>query len=55
MQIHVDCAGAVFSAGQVGNIESVPGLKSLHPEANMSHEARTGKISPYQGISDVAG
>lgn len=45
---HVDCAGMVLNSEIPGNIESIPGLKSLHPEANMSHEASIGKISPSQ-------
>jgi Fe-S cluster assembly scaffold protein SufB len=57
---HVDCAGMVFESKQLGNIASVPGLKSLHPDAMMSHEASIGKISPKQveylrcrGISEL--
>jgi Fe-S cluster assembly scaffold protein SufB len=45
---HVDCAGMVLDAGADGFIESVPGLKGLHPEARMSHEASIGKIAPEQ-------
>jgi Fe-S cluster assembly scaffold protein SufB len=45
---HVDCAGMVLSAGADGFIQSIPGLKSLHPEARMSHEASIGKIAPEQ-------
>jgi Fe-S cluster assembly scaffold protein SufB len=45
---HVDCAGMVLDAKQDGFIESIPGLKGLHPEARMSHEASIGKIAPEQ-------
>lgn len=45
---HVDCAGMLIDAGQDGYIESIPGLKALHPEAQMSHEASLGKIAPEQ-------
>jgi len=47
-QAHVDCAGMVLDAGEDGFIEAVPGLRSLHPEARMSHEASIGKIVPEQ-------
>jgi len=45
---HVDCAGMLITAGKEGYIESIPGLKSRHPDAHMSHEASIGKISPSQ-------
>ena len=45
---HVDCAGMVLNAGEEGFIQSIPGLKALHPEARMSHEASIGKIVPEQ-------
>jgi Fe-S cluster assembly scaffold protein SufB len=45
---HVDCAGMLLDAGEEGFIESIPGLRSLHPEAQMSHEASVGKIAPAQ-------
>lgn len=45
---HVDCAGMVLEAGEDGFIEAVPGLRSLHPEARMSHEASIGKIALEQ-------
>ena len=45
---HVDCAGMLLDAGEGGFIESVPGLKTFHPEAQMSHEASVGKIAPAQ-------
>ncbi|MEA3341090.1 MAG: SufD family Fe-S cluster assembly protein, partial [Chloroflexota bacterium] len=45
---HVDCAGMVLNAGEDGFIEAVPGLRALHPEARMSHEASIGKIAPEQ-------
>ena len=45
---HMDCAGIVLDAGKDGFIEAVPGLRSLHPGARMSHEASIGKIAPEQ-------
>jgi hypothetical protein len=45
---HVDCAGMVLDAKNKGFIQSIPGLRSLHPEARMSHEASIGKIAPEQ-------
>jgi Fe-S cluster assembly scaffold protein SufB len=46
---HVDCAGMILGTGaDKGFIQSIPGLKSLHPEARMSHEASIGKIAPEQ-------
>lgn len=45
---HVDCAGMLLNTGKGGYIESIPGLKALHPEAQMSHEASLGKIAPEQ-------
>ena len=45
---HVDCAGMVLDAGEDGFIQSVPGLRALHPGARMSHEASIGKIVPEQ-------
>jgi Fe-S cluster assembly scaffold protein SufB len=45
---HVDCAGMVLNAGEEGFIQSIPGLKALHPEARMSHEASIGRIAPEQ-------
>lgn len=45
---HVDCAGLVLEAGEQGFIQSTPGLKALHPDAQMSHEASIGKIAPEQ-------
>jgi Fe-S cluster assembly scaffold protein SufB len=45
---HVDCAGIVLNAGEEGFIQSIPGLKALHPEARMSHEASIGRIAPEQ-------
>ena len=47
-RVHVDCAGMVLDAGEEGFIQSIPGLKALHPEARMSHEASIGKIAPEQ-------
>jgi len=43
---HVDCAGMLLNKN--GSIESVPGLKTYHEEARMSHEASIGKIAPDQ-------
>lgn len=45
---HVDCAGMILDSRRGGFIQSIPGLKSLHPEARMSHEASIGKIAPEQ-------
>lgn len=45
---HVDCAGMLLDPGTEGYIVSIPGLKALHPEAHMSHEASIGKIAPEQ-------
>jgi Fe-S cluster assembly scaffold protein SufB len=39
---HVDCSGLMLSDS--GTIEAVPGLRSMHPEARMSHEAAIGRI-----------
>jgi uncharacterized protein len=41
---HVDCSGMMIN--RKGSIEAVPGLKSMHPDARMSHEAAIGKIDP---------
>jgi Fe-S cluster assembly scaffold protein SufB len=45
---HVDCAGMLLDPGGGGLIQSIPGLKALHPEAQLSHEASIGKIAPEQ-------
>jgi hypothetical protein len=45
---HVDCAGMLVDPRSEGVILSIPGLKALHPEARMSHEASIGKIAPEQ-------
>jgi len=45
---HVDCAGMLLDPGGDGLIQSIPGLKALHPEAQLSHEASIGKIAPEQ-------
>jgi len=45
---HVDCAGMVLDAREDGFIHSVPGLRALHGDARMSHEASIGKIAPEQ-------
>lgn len=45
---HVDCAGMVLDTKNSGFIESIPGLRGMHPEARMSHEASIGKIAPEQ-------
>jgi Fe-S cluster assembly scaffold protein SufB len=39
---HVDCSGLMLS--DEGIIDAVPGLKSMHPDARMSHEAAIGRI-----------
>jgi hypothetical protein len=38
----------VLDAQEEGFIESIPGLRGLHPEARMSHEASIGRIVPEQ-------
>ena len=43
---HVDCAGMLISTGENGFIEAVPGVKSYHPQARLSHEASIGSIDP---------
>lgn len=45
---HVDCAGMLVDPRAEGLVLSIPGLKALHPEARMSHEASIGKIAPEQ-------
>lgn len=45
---HVDCAGILLTDGTSGEIESIPGIRTYHPDAKMSHEASIGKISPAQ-------
>ncbi|MFO7632284.1 MAG: SufD family Fe-S cluster assembly protein [Caldilinea sp.] len=45
---HIDCAGMVLDTIGAGFIQSIPGLKSSHPEARMSHEASIGKFAPEQ-------
>ncbi|BBO78565.1 hypothetical protein DSCW_59820 [Desulfosarcina widdelii] len=42
VRAHVDCSGLMLS--DTGVIEAVPGLRAMHPEAKMSHEAAIGKI-----------
>jgi Fe-S cluster assembly scaffold protein SufB len=39
---HVDCSGLMMS--DKGLIEAIPGLRAMHPDARMSHEAAIGKI-----------
>ncbi len=39
---HVDCSGLMMT--DKGIIEAVPGLRSIHPDARMSHEAAIGRI-----------
>ena len=39
---HVDCSGLMLS--DRGFIEAIPGLRAVHPDARMSHEAAIGKI-----------
>lgn len=39
---HVDCSGLMMT--EKGIIEAVPGLRSIHPDAKMSHEAAIGRI-----------
>ncbi len=39
---HVDCSGLMMT--NKGSIEAIPGLRAMHPDARMSHEAAIGKI-----------
>ncbi len=39
---HVDCSGLMMS--DKGIIEAIPGLRAMHPDARMSHEAAIGRI-----------
>lgn len=45
---HVDCSGMVLDPTGKGYIESVPGVRSNHGDAKLSHEASIGKIAPEQ-------
>ncbi|MDD3212629.1 MAG: SufD family Fe-S cluster assembly protein [Eubacteriales bacterium] len=45
---HVECSGMLLSAQGQGMIESIPGLRSSHPDASLSHEASIGKIAPEE-------
>ncbi len=45
---HVDCSGMLLDPTGKGFIESIPGLRSHHPDARMSHEASIGKIAPEE-------
>ena len=45
---HIDCSGMILDPGDEGFIESTPGIRAQHPEAQMSHEASIGKIAPEQ-------
>lgn len=45
---HIDCSGMLLDPGDQGFIESTPGIRAQHPEAQMSHEASIGKIAPEQ-------
>jgi Fe-S cluster assembly scaffold protein SufB len=45
---HVDCSGMLIDPGENGYIQSTPGLRSFHSDAQMSHEASIGKIAPDQ-------
>jgi Fe-S cluster assembly scaffold protein SufB len=45
---HVDCSGMVLDPKGAGYIESVPGVRSNHRDARLSHEASIGKIAPEQ-------
>ncbi|MGD8780883.1 MAG: SufD family Fe-S cluster assembly protein [Ignavibacteria bacterium] len=40
---HVDCSGLMLS--DKGIIEAIPGLRAMHPDARMSHEAAIGRIN----------
>ena len=39
---HVDCSGLMLIDS--GIIEAIPGLRAMHPDARMSHEAAIGRI-----------
>lgn len=39
---HVDCSGLMMN--DKGIIEAIPGLRAMHPDARMSHEAAIGRI-----------
>lgn len=39
---HVDCSGLMLSDS--GIIEAIPGLRAMHPDARLSHEAAIGRI-----------
>ncbi|MBN2046449.1 MAG: SufD family Fe-S cluster assembly protein [Anaerolineaceae bacterium] len=45
---HVDCSGMLINAGSEGYIQSIPGIRANDPNAQLSHEASIGKISPEQ-------
>lgn len=45
---HVDCAGMLLDPGENGFIESTPGIRAMHPGAELSHEASIGKIAPEE-------
>ena len=45
---HVDCAGMLLDPTRSGFIQSMPSLKGVSSEAQMSHEASIGKIAPEQ-------
>ena len=45
---HVDCAGMMLETQGEGFIQSIPGLRTYHPDARLSHEASIGKIAPEQ-------
>ncbi|MBI9045868.1 MAG: SufD family Fe-S cluster assembly protein [Anaerolineaceae bacterium] len=45
---HVDCAGMILGKDHSGYIHSTPGVKAMHPDAQLSHEASIGKIAPEQ-------
>ena len=58
VRAHVDCSGLMLS--DAGIIEAIPGLRSMHPGAKMSHEAAIGKIDTgavnylrSKGLSEV--
>jgi Fe-S cluster assembly scaffold protein SufB len=45
---HVDCSGMLISHDGGAFIESIPGVRSNHRDAQLSHEASIGKIAPEQ-------
>jgi uncharacterized protein len=45
---HVDCSGMLVAPDGEGFIESIPGVRANHADAQLSHEASIGKIALEQ-------